>query len=868
MTFALPTSRDRVSLLVDWTRENRPADLPAAEKAQQDMHGELPAAVHKADRFLRFMDRRAEDLPPELRPWFWDGVTQALLLQGGDKCRWAAPRAHARARRAEADHGLPVDPDHHASHTLFVARSGVLPAKEVRAFQTWITQTLPPERAYPALTGLITARAAGGSAPAAGTHTLLAKTAKAAGVGEQEQSRALAGVLAASRGTAVPSALFTGAAGVFARTPPPAGHLAAFWELFPPGRYAKNDGGTWLRMLDASGAVDALVRGEVTPEAGVAGWLQRFVRLHLFVASGDGVIVQRMPQELYALLPRLAPRLRAEGRPLDTWTSGSGHGNLDGMLLAACLAHGIPVLIPPRTMEFSYIKDSPHLGCLLAHPVLGPRAELQISRLHRHYTGAPPGVRSAIGFYPGVPEAVPVVRARAEGCVSRVGRAGLPEARFALGELDDLLDGAAVAALEGIEDELAAVDPLRPLLRALHGGLPEELGWPAFDEAVAELGGPGGVRRLCPSWPVLTLVGADRAIAVDHTGRRDSIGFSAGRGETPVVRYLDGRFLVAVSGRAYWSDRPGDTFVPAPSADPDIVNWSEQQSLRDEGERSGYRFAPSPSQHSVMRQMSDGTAVWVHHDYFERYTWHVLTGAGVEQRTSLPGFFSGGPGEGMRWDSEHLSLVRLPEGVDSPLGHKDGLSGLRAAVEDHHGGTGEHVLEGADGRRARHLVRGATGGPMGILRFPGTGVDLVVTWGPRHSDLNEAFALAVEDDTLQWEVRTSPGSGRGGLPFYPPVGFWHFLRPRDPGSSAALRGVEPDTARALVDAHPAEGAAGVLKALDEHLPGVVREEVREGVVRVVAATAELGVRREKLVERVRADRAALTGAPAAGGAGA
>ncbi len=859
MTFALPASHDQVSLLVDWTSKNRPADLPAAQEAQREMHARLPDAVRKADRFLRYMDRAAEGMTPELLPWFWDGVTQALLLFGGDKCRWAAPRAHARARQAEADHALPVDHGHHASHTLFVARSGVLPGKEVRAFQKWITDTLPPERAHPALTALITARAAGGSAPAAGTHTLLAKSAKAAGVGEQEQSRALAGVLAASRGTAIPAALFKGAAKVFAETPPPAGHLAAFWELFPPGRYAKNDGGMWLDMLDASGAVDALVRGEVTPEAGVAGWLQHFVRLHLFVASGDGVIVQRMPQELYALLPRLAPRLRAEDRPLNTWTSGSGHSNLDGMLLAACLAHGIPVSMPPRTMEFSYIKDAPHLGSLLAHPVLGPRAELQISRGHRHYTDAPPGVRSAIGFYPGVPEAVPVVRARAEEYVSRIGRAGLPEARFALGGLDDLLDDAAVAALEGIEDELAEVDPLRPLLRALHGGLPEELGWPAFDEAVAELGGPGGVLRLCPSWPVLTLVGADRAIAVDHTGRRDSIGFPAGRGEIPMARYLDGRFLVAVSGRAYWSDRPDDTFVLTPTTDPDIRNWSEQQSLLDEGERSGYRFAPSPSQHSVMRQMSDGTAVWVHHDHHDRYTWHVLTGTGVEKGASLPDFFAEGPGEGMRWDSKSLSLVRLPEGVDSPLGDKDGLSGLRVAVEDHHNGTGERFIEGADGRRARHLARGATGVPMGILRFPGTGVDLVVTWGSHRSDRREAFAVAVEDDTLQWEVRTSPVSGREHLPYYPPVGFWHFLRPRDPGSSAALRGAEPDIARALVDAHRAEGSTGVLKALDGHLPGVVHEAVRAGVVRAVAAAAELSTRREALVERIRADRAAFTG---------
>lgn len=124
------------------------------------MRQELPSACDKADRFLNVMDYRAEELPPQLRPWFWDSVAQGLVLVGGNKSLWAAPRA----RQAETDHGLAIDTGHHIVQALFMARHGALPAKEVRVLQKWITETLPAERAYSVLLDLITARAAGGAA--------------------------------------------------------------------------------------------------------------------------------------------------------------------------------------------------------------------------------------------------------------------------------------------------------------------------------------------------------------------------------------------------------------------------------------------------------------------------------------------------------------------------------------------------------------------------------------------------------------------------------------------------------------------------------------------------------------------------------
>lgn len=135
MTFTIPGSHAEVGLLTDWVRKNRPASLAVAEEALEGMRRGLPGAYRRADEFLRSMEYRAKKLPPELEPWFWDSVVQGLLLMGGAKCLWAAPRAYAKARQAEADHGLPIDAEHHTGQALFMARRGALPAKEVRAFQ-------------------------------------------------------------------------------------------------------------------------------------------------------------------------------------------------------------------------------------------------------------------------------------------------------------------------------------------------------------------------------------------------------------------------------------------------------------------------------------------------------------------------------------------------------------------------------------------------------------------------------------------------------------------------------------------------------------------------------------------------------------
>ncbi|MFJ4425615.1 hypothetical protein [Streptomyces bobili] len=136
-------------------------------------------------------------------------------------------------------------------------------------------------------------------------------------------------------------------------------------------------------------------------------------------------------------------------------------------------------------------------------------------------------------------------------------------------ELTTLLDRPTAMVLEGVEEALAALDLTGPLARALRSGLPEELCWPALEEVLEGFDAHDALRVTC-TWPVLTVYGDDRAVAVDHAGARASCVF-----RVPVdavshaVHFAGGQFLVSwtTDGRArsntlaFWNDRPDEVFA-------------------------------------------------------------------------------------------------------------------------------------------------------------------------------------------------------------------------------------------------------------------------------------------------------------------
>lgn len=124
----------------------------------------------------------------------------------------------------------------------------------------------------------------------------------------------------------------------------------------------------------------------------------------------------------------------------------------------------------------------------------------------------------------------PATRIRA--LIDEAAGGGLGAAADALTALDALLDRPAATAVDGLGEALAGLDLVQPLLRTLRAGIPAELGWPALDQAVAEIGAVEGVTS---AWPVLTVHGRGHAIAIDHRGRR---ALPAGTTGLPPLRGL------------------------------------------------------------------------------------------------------------------------------------------------------------------------------------------------------------------------------------------------------------------------------------------------------------------------------------------
>ncbi|MDX2943697.1 hypothetical protein [Streptomyces caniscabiei] len=848
----LPTQPHRSTVHVDWARAHDPAGEPVALDALRAADTRLRVTYGKPGRFLTDMERHARTLPVAHLPWFWDTVGHRLT---GSSARYAG-KAFALARKAERDHSLPVDDAWYRANVLLFARHGALPAKELTDHQRRLAETLDAREAHTEYVGVLTAWAASpGELPATLAGRVRA-SAKAAGLGRDEDARVLAALVGAARDKAVPDALLDAVAALLAEHPQGDEVNAALLDVFPDSR---GDAAAWLRVLLRSGAAEAVVTGHIAPEGGVDGWLARYARMYKHARVSGGVTSQPMPPELFELLTLFAPRLRAAQAPVRLHEDRYRYPELDADLLDACLAEGIAVEDPGDSIGLRFWGSGSRrdLSALAADPVFGSRLEGTVHAGRR-------GGGTAITRLPENTAIAAEVRTRIEKLIDELRGGGIAAADEAVDELTGLLDRPTATALDGIEEALADLDLTGPLSRALTAGLPEELGWPALEEALAEFGtgtgdgvagsveggaegsveggaeggarrgdgGGGGVRGVTCTWPVLTVYGDDRAVAVDHTGRRGDCAFTLPEGTTShTVHFAGGRFLVAwtttrrdsFGGHAYWADRPEEVFQPEQRiglrpydglidggfgfqfASPDGGGRHDGDRVLRPGDRSGIG-------HREL-QMSDGERFWSA-DVF-RGNWERVdpsTGARTGDRT-LPDFHRDTevpPGRAVFMDS--LSLAALPDDAPpSPLGRRGRLTGCHIAYRTPYAGPSptDFLLRTVDGREGRFVSTRPGLHPWGILRLPAGGEDAVLV-EPRHVRVH-----AVTDGSLLWETHGFPATERhrGRTPSahsvgpLPPPAYWHFLTPRDEQSSKSLRTTHADVVRALLDT-AAGGTAG------------------------------------------------------------
>lgn len=885
MPLPLPTDPSTSTLYLDWAKAHAPEHAPQVGDILDLLDERLHERRRKPEYVREHMEAHLSEsgLPKEHAPWLLDTIAHRLFDSSGRH----ATAAYLRARTVEAEHGLTLDSHHTVENALLFARQGLLPSSEVKEQQRRLAALLPPDEAHREFVRFLDAWAAGSRAVVAGVMypyarasvglsapadlvTRVRVSVKALGLDAhsttREISHVLGRVLAALPGTPVSDGLLDKAAQVFAQIPPAPEHRAGIAKLFPN---TVTDGATWLRLLESSGIADAMVEGEVRPEGGYSAWLSKFHHMYCYRWVGQGVTRQKLPEELFTLLPRLAPRIRAENTPVRMREGRYRHSQLEDRLLIVCDDHEIQVDVNEETA----------------------RSIRQFAHRARHPRRTPD----------------PTLVKAVEGMLGTLRTAPLGEVEQVLAHLDLRLTHFVMDTLDGLPKALEGLDLAEPLARTLRFGVPAEYTWPAFEEAVAEVGTrPGGVLGMTSTWPVLTVYGRDTAVAVDHRGRRDSRTFGlAEEAAKHAVHYVGGDFLVSwvhrddahrrgsEPARAFWCSSPDDVFDAGTDPglfysgtahrydlgltlqSPDGGRYDAGRVLRP-GDRTGIAYAADHA--------TDGTRVWGDGDrWFDGATeLDPATGAALEP--SSPDFLL----PDARLDyvdylDTRLHLIHLPDGVtDSPLGARDGLAGARVVWlgpgeerPDRYLRYAERALEGTDGRRApfdeqRDLTY------WGVLRMPDNPTEalLAFRWQPGHTVIQ---CRDTTDDTLLWETWAYPKGGLehldavGRRSLMPPPAFWHFLTPRDPGSSRALRTLDTDTARRLVEvalaapvpedpapqvalpeiAEQAAQARGeaVRECLPRLLPGVTEPAVAEGVVQTVLWAAELRLGVTRMADR-------------------
>lgn len=903
----LPTAGTHMSTTyADWAAAHDPAAAAAARELVDTMGSELNRSWTKPGRFVDTMAARARRLPPAHLPWFWDTVGHRLIGYGSRP----GGRAYAAARAAEAEHGLPVDPAYRRANALLFAKGGAMPAKEFGAHQRFLAETLEPAAAHTALEAFLTAWAGSAADLPADLVRRVRASAKGVGLGDEEAARLVGAILSVTRKKSVPDALLTAAAPLLKAHPPTDTVAAGLVEVFPDG---VTDGGAWLRLLVDCGAAEAMAAGRVVPEGGLHHWVGTFVRMYQYAAqSGGGVSRQPLPEELLHLVGRLGPLLRAAGEPVAVHTTRYHYQGFDADVLDACLAAGVAVVDPGAEirMRFWGERSRRDLAALAADPVFGPRLEGSV-----HENLMPDWFRkrragSAVTLLPGNTGIAQEVAGRVGKLVDTVAGGGMAGAEEAVTELETLLDRPTVTALDGIVDALAEAGTAGALRRSLAAGLPEELAWPALESVYAEFAahateaaGHGeagesvepaddvlpGVAGVTSTWPVLTVFGRDRAVAVAPDGVRGSCRFTVPEDATMyAVHYVGGSFLVSWTlapspyhcDTAAWADRPDEPFTPDETGglvpfggSLDGAYGFQFETADGGGRHDGGRVLRPGGTEGIDRdelQLGDGTRIWTN-AVFGRRPWEVVDPVTGERRGAAPiPDFPGRPAstdpaaepseEGMAPAVEALQLAPLPAGLtDSPLGSRDALVGTRVLFRTRHryNAPDHYLVESVDGRTARFDIDRQGQEPWALWAPPEGAVEDVVL---AEAETRTGVRAYTADGSLLWELdgHHSPRHPRvksarrvtvsGGVAL--PPAFWYLLRTRDAAGSKALRTVRREAADALLSAALDGTEASLHTAVARELPEVTDPVLVEAVVAVARRAARVEERRRALHRRV------------------
>ncbi len=791
---------------------------------------------------------------PHLLPTFYERAGREFLAV--ENLTYAS-QMFTHARRTEVEHGLPIDEVRLDAVFLEFALAGALPVKTLSGYARELANRVPAEEALRRFTHLCVRRTVGGLSPSAQMAAELRRLARTAGQSVEsveaaylEEMLALPATVQAAPGwwKAHRAALLA----LAGENPAVRGRLL---NLTPASRDGELPS-LWLEILEESGASAALcdpdgVPREALPEDGGVGWLKRFLS---FALRGRRV----PPPELYPLVERMAGRLKEElaasGERLDAPSSPD--------LLDLLLALGVPVADAP---ENHALRVEDWAGQKERRDLLALAADGRFQAAFDRGTGWIGGDKSglhALRTLAASPGGRPLLTAWMEGVArqsSAVGLPGLPQAlarfRWLPGEVLALAEDAVRRVVT------AGLAPL--LVRTLRAGIPDELVWPAWEEAIDSLGPSQSVVDLvvADAWPHLVVSSGNQARVIGREGTVlvHDLRIPAGdlRGD-PGFHYVDGELLV------HWSSRQSDRIVGYWHSSADRVlpletggvratrmYWYREDpvslSLPGGGRTTGMGVVhPGDTTLPAARRIiGDGTSywLWTSKEGEEKGSpgWYEYDPvSGEHGRRSMPGFLAdalrGLPDEAVRADAGWL--LPVPYTGPTPSGTPvNGLLGWRV------------VNLPGDVQRGEDLSGNTVTAPRGSTLF----APLYLPGDERpRALLHHGYQvdLADRDGIITAFAKTdqAPGPFGEGSRILPPLRYWHCMNPRDPRGSLALRRIEEEAASSLLKA--ASDEDGLFAAVHALLPDVTDPALVKGVAGVVRYAAEQQKTLDEAVERL------------------
>lgn len=842
-----------------WAIVNDPANSRHALALVKDLDRLAKTAKTRIgparDGYLTLGDRLARTVPHFL-PTYYEQAARAFLAA---ESRSYAATMFGRAREAERSYGLGIDENRQHEVFLEFALAGALTAKELANHARELAKRQDPVAAYRAFARLCVERMLGGLPPYASQPADLRRLIKAARLNREEcELQLVTEFLAAPTLGRAPRSFWDSyrqvIVGLCRRDPRQAAKLLDFY----PENYPTTE---WIELLADAGAARLLTGDPADGEFALAPghpatWLAGMSRHDRRYHYG---VKKTRSRKLHDLAEAMAPRLRADGVQL---TIAGHYANVDLDLLDLLLAHDVPLGAiqghsdldvdvwlrddeTPGARDLLAVSSVPELRTRLAagiESMVGRHGD-KVAVLRR--AAANPGLRQVLHWW---------FDQLADGLVS----ASLSTIGTQVGRLQAFAIPEALAVNPEAVARILAHDITTTVGNTLRGGILDEFGWPALEQAVArqpldKAAGQAAVPVVqFEQWPTLLLRQGMQVVALgpegvvgEHLARIPAKhqGYWISR---LALGYVDGEFLVcwdngpARSG--YWSGSADQVFEVPDSA----FGYRHQTAslpIPGGGRTAGSRplRVGDQAEERSAGVFSDGRDFWsLRFEDDNDRGGRVLVcrefdpATGEVGRRSLPAWFNEQGPAGGTLNLARSSLLPAAPGLESsPLGHRDGLLGCRVFDFD----DGRQFAESISGAHVELPQTQRRGGIVGVLQLPGSTGPVALCVGGGTVHLISAAGMLLGSFSLE-EARPALAYGTVVVPL---PAFWHHLTPRDEAGSVVLREITDaqvsqllETVESLVegpwpDQKLSENAARIVPAIAEQLPKVSHPDLLTGI---------------------------------------